>query len=338
MKQLTTTRTTTKHHPRTRTPVVVAGTAAAIVGSLAAAPTGDALGADVTDRPVMSVAAASAEVSSAARDRGNRARNGRLTYAAFPPHRLNEIFTIGPRGRGKQRLTHNERCDTAPAWSPNGRRIAFTGCGVIRIMRADGTHRRRVPHTGPAVWPEWSPSGRWMVYSCLVGNDWEVCTIRRDGTHRRQLTHDGVNNYAPDWSSAGRISYDSRNGSDWEIYTVRPNGSDRRQVTHNSAFDCCASFSPSGARIAYNSGPSGGDIYIKPIAGGPRHRLTHSPARGEGWTSWSPNGRRICYDQEHGDGDSTEIFTSRTNGRGKYRVTHDGLRKEGCDWGAWPTS
>ena len=93
-------RTKTTYHRLTRAPVVVAGTAAAIVGSLAAAPTDAASGADMADQRAVSAAVASAGAASADRG-GDRARNGRLTYFVYI-HDLNEIFTIGPRGNGRQ--------------------------------------------------------------------------------------------------------------------------------------------------------------------------------------------------------------------------------------------
>jgi Tol biopolymer transport system component len=323
--------------PLARAAVIVTGLATA--ATVPGAPVQSALGADVADRPVMS--ATGADATSADRDRGYRARNGRLAYDAYI-HGVNEVFTIGPRGRGKQRLTHNHVCDGAPDWSPSGRRIAFAACRPeveIRIMRADGTHQRRLTHDNAiAVFPAWSPSGRWIVYTCRGPSeyDFEICTIRRDGTDRRQLTHNDVDDNFPDWSSKGRIGYTSWDGSDDEIYTINPNGDDRRQVTHNTTDDFGPSFSPSGARIAYNGGfaDNDGDIYIKPIAGGPRRAVTHSPARVEDFPSWSPNGRRICYAQDHGD--NTEIYTSRINGQDHYRVTHTELTEQACDWGARP--
>src|SRR5262245_7946383 len=314
--------------------VLVAGAAAVIVGSLAAARTDARLGAELTDRPLMSATAA---VDAASADRGgDRLRNGRLAYAVFV-HRQNEIFTIGPRGRGKQRLTHNNHCDMHPAWSPSGRRIAFTSCrnpGGIFLMRANGTHSR-LAIEGDAFWPAWSPSGRRIVFGCYDGNDFEICTIRRDGTHRRQVTDNDADDQFPEWSSRGRIGYTSTADGDEEIYTIKPNGADRRQLTHNATGDFGPAFSPSGTRIVYAADlATGSDLYIKPVAGGPRRAVTHSSTRFEDIHSWSPNGRRICYVQDHGG--SVEVYTSKPNGKGKVRITHNSLREEWCDWGTRP--
>jgi len=51
-------------------------------------------------------------------------------------------------GSGQVRLTHNAARDVAPAWSPDGRKIAFLskrdGNWEIYVMNADGTAERNL--------------------------------------------------------------------------------------------------------------------------------------------------------------------------------------------------
>lgn len=59
--------------------------------------------------------------------------------------------------------------DGAPVWSPDGAWLAFPsqrGEGVgIRLVRADGSEGRRLPHTHAwNRWPRWSPDGMRLVY------------------------------------------------------------------------------------------------------------------------------------------------------------------------------
>jgi Tol biopolymer transport system component len=60
------------------------------------------------------------------------------------------------------------------AWSPDGRRLAFTGeAGFGRkemdiwTVEADGERLRRATRTGDALWPVWAPDGRSIVYARL---------------------------------------------------------------------------------------------------------------------------------------------------------------------------
>ena len=71
----------------------------------------------------------------------------------------------GPDGATTRRLTKDAGAHTWPAWSPDGRRIAYVHAlakrqGIV-VMTADGTGAKRV--TGGAIayaYPTGSPSAR----------------------------------------------------------------------------------------------------------------------------------------------------------------------------------
>ena len=77
-----------------------------------------------------------------------------------------EIYVIKADGtRAARRLTRNQKTDSAPAWSPNGRKIAFQRqwdetdlSGRIWTMLRDGTIQRvRTPRSSDAKQPDWQP-------------------------------------------------------------------------------------------------------------------------------------------------------------------------------------
>jgi dipeptidyl aminopeptidase/acylaminoacyl peptidase len=58
-----------------------------------------------------------------------------------------------------------------PRWSPDGRKLAFLRSGLLWVMNADGTAKRRLT-TRPASGPAWSPDGRWIAFAsagCVGG-------------------------------------------------------------------------------------------------------------------------------------------------------------------------
>lgn len=117
-----------------------------------------------------------------------------------------EIYLMDRNGSNVRRLTEGAATALTPAWSPDGRRIAFqiNRDGELHsyIMNADGSNQRRLTN-GPRfdVRPAWSPDGEEMVFNCGSGQhkNWEICRIRADGSGFRTLTKNEVFDGHPDW-------------------------------------------------------------------------------------------------------------------------------------------
>jgi TolB protein len=249
----------------------------------------------------------------------NWSPNGRwIAYSiyAHADEDHSRIYKIHPDGTGRTYLSGSctGRCvtDDSAAWGPHGKRIAFQrglafAPGVhntfVFVMRADGTHPRRITQRGanPALEhhfadlaPAWSPTGKRLAFERADqieaggrSNHHAIFTVRLDGTGLRRITPWALDAAQPDWSPNGRwILFRSHEPSPTagNIWLVHPDGTGRHRVTHDfggSGKWLRAAFSPNGQKITAartnGVGKAGNaDVYVMNIDGSGLQNITRS--------------------------------------------------------------
>jgi Tol biopolymer transport system component len=241
------------------------------------------------------------------------------------------IESVLPNGKGRRRLhtfsTENTAYygepGTRPAFSPNGKLIAFEEGNRLAIVRHDGTGLRRLRQLSQSdQMPTWSPNGRRLAFSGLRPGLYNrsLYTVRQDGTGRREVIDYGAD--WPAWSVTGRFAFLNNDdqyrmtiGPRDGLYSIRDDGSRLRRLFGSFvALGNEPDWSPDGRRLAFRAR---GRIFTigtdgrgrRPITGG--NRPYSHPA-------WSPDGRYIAVIR--GEERDQGLWVMRPDGRGLRQV------------------
>ena len=205
---------------------------------------------------------------------------GTILYASTPVSvRAWDLYTIPAAGGEPTRITDTPEFEQYPAWSPDGREIAFSRGHVttnidIYVMAADGsTERRLTEHPERDEQPAWSPDGGTIAFLSHRDGDVGIWLMDADGGNKRKL----VPGREPAWSPDGKqIAFTSGHydGND-EIYVVDADGSNLRRLTFDPHYDWHAAWSPEGHRLAFNSERFGGEeLMLADVGSGRQVRVT----------------------------------------------------------------
>jgi TolB protein len=237
-----------------------------------------------------------------------------------------ELCVVGADGTGRRVLVGTMPA-AAPAWSPDGTRIAFARPDQgIYVVRADGTGLKRLS-SGGHDYPAWSPDGRTIAYSSNAG----IWVMRADGSHKRRLTSVG-DDLGSSWSPDGTwIAFTRFVDTGREVWVMHADGSGMRRLSAspggvidpNLSMDPAPAWSPDGSRLAFDVASKSGASSIGVIGsdGTGLHVYPHNHD-GDFHPEWSPDGTTLTVTSWMSNGEGLGILA--VDSKGPPRIVLSG--------------
>ena len=271
------------------------------------------------------------------------ALQGRLVYQTASG---GDINVINLDGTGMRTVAHG----LDPAWSPDGRQIAFTkwvdGPGLY-VVNADGTGERLLYGMNDAKSPTWSPDGAMIAvttrdskvskfsfgrFSFSSSKDlWMIFAVPVAGGDPVPVPVDGeYYAFSPTWSSTGFIAYRGSRG----LYVTSLAKDAQAGVVGSTPRPDSPVWSPDGSRLGFMMWQNDHwDIFTMNPDGSNLKILTPPPpfltrVYNNVAPAWSPDGKYVAFLSDREGVDNWRMYVMNADGSDQHKLLDVPVRYE----------
>jgi Tol biopolymer transport system component len=216
-----------------------------------------------------------------------------------------QLFRVETTGTGLTQITTGGLPATAPSFSRDGTQIAFSrlGSGIFSV-NVGKTGLRRLTSNGRDSYPAWSPDGKRIAFLRLYRTDWRLYTMFASGRGQQRLAQAPPAG-RPSWTADGKaifipaagdlVKVDAQDGHVLKYYGVALDIQTGQTAT----------VSPDARRLAYvgpriSTGPPDCGEGRCPqfglyLAGIPAPHRPRRIVNDTGAAGWSPDGKTLVY-------------------------------------------
>jgi TolB protein len=239
-----------------------------------------------------------------------------------------EIVAVSTDGSDVTAVTRNGSTNLSPAWSPDGKRIAWTtyrrgNADVYVKDLSSGAVHTLSTGLGGDLAPAFSPDGATVALARTEGSNTDIYLLEADsGRTVRRITTDPAIDVSPAFLNRTELVFTSdRAGGKPGIYRVSTSGGTPSPVQTGGRMSDPV-VTADGRRVAFVVQHGGFDVWTADLASGAITKITDGRGGDNTDPTWSPDGRYLAFTSTRSG--RSELWIASSDGKYQVQLTEGG--------------